>query len=213
MSLRVEGQERCWKIIFESSSISSSHCFFFQEYHESDMADVYSHIVFNRTAIDVSKFQSQRGKPAFSPTWILKITWDHVMPVSYQKTNQSEVTSVTVCQNTPNHKNNACIKLDIYLCVLEIEHITGMHTKAKTNIRSLLSFTFNMSALLEWINWTNAPPWGRFNERNTVYFLLPCIQTTYCHLPKTKAKVIFGTKLIIYWFIYFFAINISIWWV
>ncbi|XP_051936932.1 fibrillin-1 isoform X2 [Hippocampus zosterae] len=63
---------------------------FYKEYHESDMADVYSHIVFNRTVIDVSTFQSQRGKPAFSPSWILKITWDHVMPVSYQKINQSE---------------------------------------------------------------------------------------------------------------------------
>uniref|UniRef100_A0A3Q2XWU2 EGF-like domain-containing protein n=1 Tax=Hippocampus comes TaxID=109280 RepID=A0A3Q2XWU2_HIPCM len=41
------------------------------------------------------------------PSWILKITWDHVMPVSYQKINQSEVTSVIVWQNTPNHENNA----------------------------------------------------------------------------------------------------------
>ncbi|XP_049591742.1 fibrillin-2 isoform X1 [Syngnathus scovelli] len=63
---------------------------FYKEYHESDMADVYSHIVFNRTAIDVSKFEGEKGKPAFTPLWILKITWDHVMAVSYQKINQSE---------------------------------------------------------------------------------------------------------------------------
>ncbi|XP_077438582.1 mucin-4-like [Vanacampus margaritifer] len=63
---------------------------FYKEYHESDLTDVYSHIVFNRTASDVSKFEGQRGKPAFTPFWILKITWDHVMAVSYQKINQSE---------------------------------------------------------------------------------------------------------------------------
>lgn len=55
------------------------------------MSDVYSQIVFNRTANDVTKFEQQRNKPAFTPAWILKITWDHVMPVAYQKINFSEV--------------------------------------------------------------------------------------------------------------------------
>ncbi|XP_061646282.1 mucin-4-like [Phyllopteryx taeniolatus] len=65
-------------------------CLFYKEYHESDMSDMYSHDVFNRTAIGVSKFEGQKGKPAFTPSWILKITWDHVMAVSYQKINLSE---------------------------------------------------------------------------------------------------------------------------
>lgn len=58
------------------------------------MSDVYSQIVFNRTADEVTTFEEQRSKPAFTPAWILKITWDHVMPVSYQKINFSEVKGV-----------------------------------------------------------------------------------------------------------------------
>ncbi|XP_034040284.1 fibrillin-2 [Thalassophryne amazonica] len=62
----------------------------YQEYHRMDLTDVYSQIVFNRTADDVTKFEEKRNKPAFIPEWILKITWDHVMPVSNQKINLSE---------------------------------------------------------------------------------------------------------------------------
>ncbi|KAG7229887.1 hypothetical protein INR49_009604 [Caranx melampygus] len=63
---------------------------FYQEYHELDMSDIYSQIVFNRTTDEVTKFEAQRSRPDFTPAWILKITWDHVMPVSYQKFNVSE---------------------------------------------------------------------------------------------------------------------------
>lgn len=59
------------------------------------MSDVYSQIVFNRTADDVTAFEERRDKPPFTPAWILKVTWDHVMPVSYQKVNGSEVTTLT----------------------------------------------------------------------------------------------------------------------
>lgn len=54
-------------------------------------SDIYSQIVFNRTAERVTQFESQHGKPPYSPAWILKVTWDHVLPVSYQKINLSEV--------------------------------------------------------------------------------------------------------------------------
>lgn len=63
----------------------------FQEYHKLDMSDIYSQIVFNRTAEEVTKFEERKSRPAFSPAWILKITWDLAMPVSYQKINFSEV--------------------------------------------------------------------------------------------------------------------------
>lgn len=66
------------------------------------MKDVYSQIVFNRTADEVTKFEERRGKPAFTPTWILKITWDHVMPVSYQKINFSEVKTLKCCALVTN---------------------------------------------------------------------------------------------------------------
>ncbi|TSK42144.1 Fibrillin-1 [Bagarius yarrelli] len=63
---------------------------FYKEYYQSNMSDVYSQIIFNRTCEDVSQFELKRGKPAFTPTWILKITWDCVMPISYQQINYSE---------------------------------------------------------------------------------------------------------------------------
>lgn len=62
-----------------------------KEYHRLHVSDVYSHIVFNRTADEVTTFEEQRSRSAFTPAWILKITWDHVMPVSYQTINDSEV--------------------------------------------------------------------------------------------------------------------------
>lgn len=55
------------------------------------MSDVYSQVVVNRTAEEVTKFEHLKNKPAFTPAWILKITWDDVMPVSFQKVSFSEV--------------------------------------------------------------------------------------------------------------------------
>ena len=68
-----------------------------QDYSTLNMSDIYSQIVFNRTAEDVSRFEEQRNRPAFKPAWILKITWDNVMSVSYQKINDSEVRALVDC--------------------------------------------------------------------------------------------------------------------
>lgn len=62
------------------------------------MSDVYSQIVFNRTVDEVTKFEVQQNKPAFTPAWILKITWERVMPVSFQNINFSEVESAKIMQ-------------------------------------------------------------------------------------------------------------------
>ncbi|CAL8362156.1 unnamed protein product [Boreogadus saida] len=62
----------------------------YKEYSSLDMSDIYSQIVFNRTARAVTEFEGQRGRPSFTPAWILKITWDSVMAISYQKVNLSE---------------------------------------------------------------------------------------------------------------------------
>lgn len=72
--------------------------FIFQEYHKLEALDVYSQIVFNHTTDEVTKFEVQRRKPAFTPTWILKITWNHTMPVSFQNINTSEVESIQIMQ-------------------------------------------------------------------------------------------------------------------
>ncbi|XP_049927762.1 mucin-like protein [Epinephelus moara] len=82
----------------------------YQEYHELDMSDVYSQIVFNRTAEEVTKFEEQRGKPAFTPAWILKITWDHVMPVSYQKINYSETNTFQGILTTDGARSFALLR-------------------------------------------------------------------------------------------------------
>ncbi|XP_074501535.1 uncharacterized protein LOC141773590 [Sebastes fasciatus] len=82
----------------------------YQEYHELDMKDVYSQIVFNRTADEVTKFEERRGKPAFTPTWILKITWDHVMPVSYQKINFSETNTFQCSVTTDGERSFALLR-------------------------------------------------------------------------------------------------------
>ncbi|XP_039639005.1 mucin-like protein [Perca fluviatilis] len=82
----------------------------YQEYHKLDMSDVYSQVVFNRTADDVTKFEERRGKPAFTPAWILKITWDHVMPVSYQKINFSETNTFQCVLTTDGARSFALLR-------------------------------------------------------------------------------------------------------
>lgn len=81
------------------------------------MSDVYSQILFNRTCEDVTQFEVKRGKPPFTPTWILKITWDHVLPISYQKINLSEVSKRLPLECTI-HYNCVSLKgqfLDIFM--------------------------------------------------------------------------------------------------
>ncbi|CAJ1066921.1 fibrillin-1 [Xyrichtys novacula] len=82
----------------------------YQEYHEEDKSDVYSQVVFNRTADEVTKFEERKNRPAFSPAWILKITWDHVMPVSYQKVNASEVNTFQCILATDGARSFALLR-------------------------------------------------------------------------------------------------------
>ncbi|XP_075903434.1 uncharacterized protein LOC142902350 [Nelusetta ayraudi] len=82
----------------------------YQEYHERDNMDIYSQIVFNRTAGKVTMFEEQRGNPAFSPLWMLKITWDHVMPVCYQNINQSETNTFQCVLTTDGVRSFALLQ-------------------------------------------------------------------------------------------------------
>ncbi|KAG9344479.1 hypothetical protein JZ751_011149 [Albula glossodonta] len=82
---------------------------FYQEYHKLNPSDIYSQIVFNRTAEDVSGFESERGRPPFTPAWILKITWDHVLPVSYQKINLSETNTFQCILTTDGDRSFALL--------------------------------------------------------------------------------------------------------
>ncbi|XP_076141885.1 uncharacterized protein LOC143124336 isoform X2 [Alosa pseudoharengus] len=77
----------------------------YQEYHKMNHSDIYAQIVFNHTAEHVSQLESQRGNPPYTPSWILKVTWDHVLPVSYQKVNLSE-TNTFQCILTTDGKRS-----------------------------------------------------------------------------------------------------------
>uniref|UniRef100_A0AAY5K0T8 Si:ch73-105b23.6 n=1 Tax=Esox lucius TaxID=8010 RepID=A0AAY5K0T8_ESOLU len=82
---------------------------FFQEYHTLNMSDIYSQIVFNRTAEDVTLYEENHNKAPFTPAWILKITWDHVMAVSYQKINNSETNTFQCILTTDGQRSFALI--------------------------------------------------------------------------------------------------------
>nr|XP_021336607.1 fibrillin-2 isoform X1 [Danio rerio] len=82
----------------------------YQEYSFPNVPDIYALTVFNRTAQDVSRFESQRGKPPFTPIWILKITWDHVLPVSYQKINLSETNTFQCILTTDGLRSFALLR-------------------------------------------------------------------------------------------------------
>ncbi|KAG5831344.1 hypothetical protein ANANG_G00302770 [Anguilla anguilla] len=83
---------------------------FYQEYHKLNLSDVYAQIVFNRTVEDVSRFENVRGRPSFTPAWILKITWDHVLPVSYQKINLSETNTFQCILTTDGDRSFALLR-------------------------------------------------------------------------------------------------------
>ncbi|XP_046733182.1 mucin-like protein [Silurus meridionalis] len=83
---------------------------FYKEYNQVNISDVYSQIVFNRTSKDVTQFEIKRGKPAFTPTWILKITWDHILPISYQKINLSETNTFQAILTTDGIRSFALLR-------------------------------------------------------------------------------------------------------
>ncbi|KTG37591.1 hypothetical protein cypCar_00011224 [Cyprinus carpio] len=82
----------------------------YQEYSLLNISDIYAEAIFQRTAHDVSQFETQRGKPPFSPSWIVKITWDHVLPVSYQKINFSETNTFQCILTTDGLRSFALLR-------------------------------------------------------------------------------------------------------
>ncbi|XP_027863737.1 mucin-like protein isoform X2 [Xiphophorus couchianus] len=82
----------------------------YQEYSELDASDVYSQMVFKRTADEVTKFEGLKQRPSFSPTWIMKITWENVMPVSFQKVNLSETNTFQCILTTDGVRSFALLR-------------------------------------------------------------------------------------------------------
>ncbi|XP_028325378.1 fibrillin-1 isoform X3 [Gouania willdenowi] len=83
---------------------------YYQEYHRFDLPDIYSQIVFNRTTDEVTKFERLNGRRAFTPAWILKITWSSVMAVSYQKINFSETNTFQCVLTTDGVRSFALLR-------------------------------------------------------------------------------------------------------
>ncbi|TRY88740.1 hypothetical protein DNTS_029673 [Danionella cerebrum] len=82
----------------------------YQEYSQLNKSDIYTEMIFNRTAQDVSRFETHRGKPPFTPSWVLKITWDHILPVSYQKINLSETNTFQCILTTDGLRSFALLR-------------------------------------------------------------------------------------------------------
>ncbi|KAI7806067.1 hypothetical protein IRJ41_025875, partial [Triplophysa rosa] len=82
----------------------------YQEYNQLDLSDIYAEIIFNRTAQDVTKFEAQNGKASFTPSWIVKITWDHVLPVFHQKINLSESNTFQCILTTDGQRSFALLR-------------------------------------------------------------------------------------------------------
>ncbi|CAH2254962.1 fibrillin-1-like isoform X1 [Pelobates cultripes] len=62
----------------------------YQVYTAENQTDLYSQIIFNRTFEEVNRYFLKNLNAAFTPRWILKITWDQILPVSFQKISKNE---------------------------------------------------------------------------------------------------------------------------
>ncbi|XP_078503223.1 mucin-like protein [Lissotriton helveticus] len=59
-------------------------------YSAEDAKDFYWHVINNRTSEEVNRYFAAELKTPFVPQWILKITWDRILPVSIQVGNPNE---------------------------------------------------------------------------------------------------------------------------
>ncbi|MGH0160662.1 UNVERIFIED_CONTAM: hypothetical protein FKN15_041131 [Acipenser sinensis] len=84
---------------------------FYQVYSKPDAQDVFSKIAFNRTTGDVNKYLvEKRDRAVFVPRWILKITWDRVLPISFQSSNASETNTFQCILTTDGNRTFALLK-------------------------------------------------------------------------------------------------------
>ncbi|KAM8945437.1 uncharacterized protein RCH25_048709 [Pelodytes ibericus] len=82
----------------------------YQIYSIYDQKDLYSQIIFNRTFVEVNRYFSKRLNAVFSPKWILKITWDQISPVSFQRVSKNETNTFQCILATDGTLSFALIK-------------------------------------------------------------------------------------------------------
>ncbi|XP_028845519.1 uncharacterized protein LOC114795935 isoform X2 [Denticeps clupeoides] len=81
----------------------------YKEYQQKNLVDMFYQIVFTRTADIVTRFEAERDNPPYTPAWILKITWNQILPVSYQKINLSETNTFQCILTTDGKRSFALL--------------------------------------------------------------------------------------------------------
>ncbi|XP_077138548.1 mucin-like protein isoform X2 [Ranitomeya variabilis] len=82
----------------------------YQVNSEDNQKDFYSQIVFNRTNDEVNNYYRKNLTANFTSKWILKITWDQVLPVSFQNINFNETNTFQCVLTTDGTLSFALIK-------------------------------------------------------------------------------------------------------
>ncbi|XP_056424057.1 fibrillin-3-like [Hyla sarda] len=82
----------------------------YQVYSEIDQKNFYSQIVFNRTNEEVNSYFRKNLTANYTSKWILKITWDQVLPVSFQKVAFNETNTFQCVLTTDGTLSFALIK-------------------------------------------------------------------------------------------------------
>ncbi|KAM9316830.1 uncharacterized protein PAF06_007921 [Gastrophryne carolinensis] len=82
----------------------------YQIYTEKDQKDLYAQIIFNRTNEEVNRYFSKNLLGNFTARWILKITWDQTLPVSFQKVSLNETNTFQCILTTDGTLSFALLK-------------------------------------------------------------------------------------------------------
>ncbi|KAM4043654.1 uncharacterized protein ACNLHF_013893 [Anomaloglossus baeobatrachus] len=82
----------------------------YQVYSDENQKDFFSQIVFNRTNDEVNNYYKKNLTANFMSKWILKITWDQVLPVSFQKIAFNETNTFQCVLTTDGTLSFALIK-------------------------------------------------------------------------------------------------------
>ncbi|XP_018117912.2 fibrillin-1-like [Xenopus laevis] len=85
---------------------------YYQTYSAPNQKDFYSQIIFNRTSDDVNKYFSKSLNMVFTPRWILKITWDSILPVSFQRILENETNTFQCILTTDGNVSFALMKYE-----------------------------------------------------------------------------------------------------
>ncbi|XP_068089568.1 mucin-like protein [Hyperolius riggenbachi] len=82
----------------------------YQMYSDKDQKDFYAQMIFNRTDEEVDRYFGKVLTTNYTSRWVLKITWDKVLPVSFQKVELSETNTFQCILTTDGSHSFALMK-------------------------------------------------------------------------------------------------------